>query len=665
MTAVFISYRRGDSGQVAGRLFDALCDVFGKTHVFRDVDAIPGGSDFEDKIRESIARSDVVLAVIGPNWSTIADETGRRRLDDPEDLLCLELRIGLESGKRVIPVLVDGARMPKRDKVPAFLHRMLRIQSVEVIDRRFEDDIRDLVEAIEGWGLRMRLQRWLRRFWMPIAAGGVAAAGASALAYALYLRMPPIEAEPIDKTLAVLEDLRRDCARRLAAAHTSPRDKQARIEAECRRLDEMLAHLPQTNRQRNEAVQDADKQLAQSGTREDQQARRLLRQGNPDPARARLAELADGVDPVKAAEAASELGRLDFVSGAFGASASRLRQAARLQPGNAIYLTDAGLVELELGNLDAAQRDFEAALEIRHKTLQPGDAALFDSQVNLARVYKEQRRNGDAQALLLEALNAEQARASPDVARVALATGNLAQLYRAAAPTDEAANDKIEALLKKAVELQRQARGPQSLEVATAQNNLAAFRAARGEFGDAQPLYQSAFAIREKHLPPDHPDIAASLNNMAALHAQENRPQDAEPLLRRALEIQERAFGTEHRSVATTLNNLGMTYLQLGRHDDARVQLRRSIEIQTTAGSVDKVKLALTRNTLALVFMDERRLAEAEALLADASTVLLAELPARHADVQKVVGNYAECLRQLGRGDEAQAWMRRLEAQPS
>jgi hypothetical protein len=83
--AVFIGYRRDDTADVAGRIYDAMAARFGRNRLFKDVDNIPPGADFGDYIKAILPRCRVVLVLIGPNWVDAKDETGRRRLLDPHD----------------------------------------------------------------------------------------------------------------------------------------------------------------------------------------------------------------------------------------------------------------------------------------------------------------------------------------------------------------------------------------------------------------------------------------------------------------------------------------------------------------------------------------------------------------------------------------------------
>ena len=91
--------------------------------------SIEPGADFVDAIERAIASSGVVLVMIGSEWLRCTDGAGRRRLDDPGDFIRLETATALGRGARVIPVLVEGARMPRPDELPADLRPLARIAS--------------------------------------------------------------------------------------------------------------------------------------------------------------------------------------------------------------------------------------------------------------------------------------------------------------------------------------------------------------------------------------------------------------------------------------------------------------------------------------------------------------------------------------------------------
>lgn len=148
MPRVFISYRRDDSAGYAGRLYDGLCERFGSDSVFMDVGSIDPGEDFVAAINEAVGDSDVLIALIGPRWLSITDNEGRRRLDNPNDFVRLEIMSALEQDIRVIPLLVRDAEMPAADELPAELEELSYRNALELSDERWDYDEERLATAI-------------------------------------------------------------------------------------------------------------------------------------------------------------------------------------------------------------------------------------------------------------------------------------------------------------------------------------------------------------------------------------------------------------------------------------------------------------------------------------------------------------------------------------
>ena len=146
---IFVSYRRQETSHLAGRLYDRLADRFGEGQVFIDVDTIEPGVDFAEEIFRAVAACQVLLAIIGPAWLTATDERGRRRLDDPDDIVRLEIEAALARGVRVIPILVEGAVMPGRQDLPESLAGLARRNALLIRHESFRYDAGRLVTAIE------------------------------------------------------------------------------------------------------------------------------------------------------------------------------------------------------------------------------------------------------------------------------------------------------------------------------------------------------------------------------------------------------------------------------------------------------------------------------------------------------------------------------------
>jgi predicted ATPase len=146
---VFLSYRREDSAGHAGRLADHLLDRFGAGSVFMDLESIEPGADFSKTIEDAIGVADAVLVVIGPRWLDLTGPDGVRRLDAGADVVRREIEVALASQATVIPVLVDGASMPSAGQLPASIAGLAGRNAMELLDRRWRDDVTTLVDALQ------------------------------------------------------------------------------------------------------------------------------------------------------------------------------------------------------------------------------------------------------------------------------------------------------------------------------------------------------------------------------------------------------------------------------------------------------------------------------------------------------------------------------------
>ena len=149
MSLIFISYRRDDSAPYAGRLYDRLTARFGKGQVFMDIDQIDPGEDFVEVIERKVGACGIAVVLIGKAWLSTSDAAGRRRLDDPEDFVRLEVAAALQRNIKVLPVLVGGATMPRMQQLPAALATLSRRNAFEISDSRFHGDVDKLIGAIE------------------------------------------------------------------------------------------------------------------------------------------------------------------------------------------------------------------------------------------------------------------------------------------------------------------------------------------------------------------------------------------------------------------------------------------------------------------------------------------------------------------------------------
>ena len=135
MATIILSYRREDTELMVGRICDRLRDHFGRDSVMMDIDSIPYGLDFRKHIKETLKRCDLVLAVIGPRWAAL-NEAGQSRLADETDWIRIEIEAALAKDVPVIPVLVNGASMPKPKDLPETMQDLAFRQAAPLDMRR-------------------------------------------------------------------------------------------------------------------------------------------------------------------------------------------------------------------------------------------------------------------------------------------------------------------------------------------------------------------------------------------------------------------------------------------------------------------------------------------------------------------------------------------------
>ncbi|MBL8130683.1 MAG: TIR domain-containing protein [Anaerolineae bacterium] len=147
---IFVNYRREDSSGHSGRLYDRLRMRFGINAVFMDTVSIKPGENWEDAIVSAVSSCKVLLAVIGPQWVHVVDSAGKRRLDNPGDFVRFEIKTALAHGIPVIPITINETKMPPSNELPEDIAGITRFQAVELTDKSFDNDIRQLFAAIQS-----------------------------------------------------------------------------------------------------------------------------------------------------------------------------------------------------------------------------------------------------------------------------------------------------------------------------------------------------------------------------------------------------------------------------------------------------------------------------------------------------------------------------------
>ena len=143
-----------------------LRERFDDQHLFLDVDDQAAGEDYRVAIEKALDQAAVVLVVIGPRWVSMSNAAGRRRIDDPGDMVRAEIESALRHGTRIVPVLVEGAVMPRPTELPEPL-RPLSYRNAVVVrpDPDFASDMERLVASYAcEWKKAIEDPEILKRF---------------------------------------------------------------------------------------------------------------------------------------------------------------------------------------------------------------------------------------------------------------------------------------------------------------------------------------------------------------------------------------------------------------------------------------------------------------------------------------------------------------------
>jgi pterin-4a-carbinolamine dehydratase len=146
---IFLSYRRDDTGPFALALRAELDLRLDGVPTFLDMNRIQGGNQWAEVLDDALAKATVLIALIGPNWAGEGDD-GLTRLSDPKDWVRREVSLALRrpSGA-VLPVLVNGARIPDRERLPRYLKKLFEAQTVPLRTQSWDSDVSRLCEVLE------------------------------------------------------------------------------------------------------------------------------------------------------------------------------------------------------------------------------------------------------------------------------------------------------------------------------------------------------------------------------------------------------------------------------------------------------------------------------------------------------------------------------------
>jgi hypothetical protein len=107
------------------------------------------GEHFKERLERQIALSDIVLVMIGPYWLEIDPKSSTRRIDHPDDSVRFEVASALRRGLFVLPILIDGAKLPAESDLPRDIQALVWRHCISLTSQEFNRDVQPLLQRIK------------------------------------------------------------------------------------------------------------------------------------------------------------------------------------------------------------------------------------------------------------------------------------------------------------------------------------------------------------------------------------------------------------------------------------------------------------------------------------------------------------------------------------
>ncbi|XP_072808987.1 nephrocystin-3 isoform X2 [Vicugna pacos] len=314
----------------------------------------------------------------------------------------------------------------------------------------------------------------------------------------------------------------------------------------------------------------------------------------------------------------------------------------------------------DLGLLSQAVVPLQRSLEIRETALDPDHPRVAHALHQLASVYVQGKKFGNAEQLYKQALEISENAYGADHPHVARELEALATLYQKQNKYEQAEHFRKKSfkirqkatrrkgnlygfalLRRRALQLEELTLGKDTPDNARTLNELGVLYYLQNNLETADQFLKRSLEMRERVLGPDHPDCAQSLNNLAALCNEKKQYDKAEELYERALDIRRRALAPDHPSLAYTVKHLAILYKKMGKLDKAVPLYELAVEIRQKSFGPKHPSVATALVNLAVLYSQMKKHIEALPLYERALKIYEDSLGRMHPRVGETLKNLA------------------------
>ncbi len=358
-----------------------------------------------------------------------------------------------------------------------------------------------------------------------------------------------------------------------------------------------------------------------------------------------------------------EIASVDFMLGSFARARGLFRKAADLyraslalrekalppdDPDTAATLNNLAETELQMGELEPAERHCREALRMRERSLGIDHPATQASMNSLAAMLVAANRNAEAEGLFTSSLASLERRPGENGDIIAIIINNLGELYR-----KTGRYQKAEEFCRRAYELRKRRHGENAVEAASSLASLAAAMEMNGRYAEAEAAFVKALEIKTRLLGGTHPEIAVLKGNLASLYEAMSRFSEAEPLLLDALAIRRTTLGENHPATALLLCRLGAFLFDQGRTASGLALQKQGCDILGEKLGEANPDRGTALCNLGACHARLGNLEQAEQALSEGIAIASAAFGAGHPNVTNGLNQLAEILRRRGNASQA------------
>ena len=320
-----------------------------------------------------------------------------------------------------------------------------------------------------------------------------------------------------------------------------------------------------------------------------------------------------------------KLGKLDQADSLMNSALEQRKSVAGADSGDVGNgMVALGLLRLDQGKTEEAERLAREGLAMDRRHLRPNDPAVARAMFALGHVLEERGNYDEAIQNLDEAVRLQSAHGetSTDLSDsiTALAT---AQYYLGH-------YERAGALYQRALDMDTQLYGGVYPRVGDDFYGLGIVQHSLDHDAQAEQYYRQALAIKQSWYGNEHPDTALIMAAVGQSLIYQKRYDEAAPLLQEAVAIQEHIFGKNHPQVAQGLNILGVLELKRGHLKDAAADFQRMADINRAAYGDRHYLVAVALMNLGQVNLEEKNYPAAELFYTQALDRLTEKLPPNH-----------------------------------